>query len=153
VITIEQSGRVISLTREESIKLLALIKVAYPTAYKDMDRETKLATVNMWQMSFPTVPYVIMEMAFNSFRLKSKYPPTVAEMVDELRNSYYSAVLNANVAQGMGDSDTYRRCLYVMDHTSRFRDSNDSVNYGGISEAMLSAHEERAMLTEGDTAW
>jgi hypothetical protein len=141
------------MTREESIKLLALIKVAYPTAYKDMDRETKLATVNMWQMSFPTVPYVIMEMAFNSFRLKSKYPPTVAEMVDELRNSYYSAVLNANVAQGMGDSDTYRRCLYVMDHTSQFRDSNDSVNYGGISEAMLAAHEDRAMLTEGESAW
>lgn len=141
------------MTREESIKLLALIKVAYPTAYKDMDKESKLATVNMWQMSFPTVPYVIMEMAFNSFRLKSKYPPTVAEMVEELRDSYYNAVLNANVAQGMGDSDTYRRCLFVMDHTSRFRDSNANINYGGISDAMLAAHEERAMLTEGGTTW
>ena len=141
------------MTREESIKLLALIKVAYPTAYKDMDKETKLATVNMWQMSFPTMPYVIMEMAFNSFRLKSKYPPTVAEMIEELRNTYYDAVLNANVAQGIGDSDTYRRCLYVMDHTSRLRGSNVSLNYGGISEAMLAAHEERAMLTEGETTW
>lgn len=137
------------MTREESIKLLALIKVAYPTAYKDMDRETKLATVNMWQMSFPTVPYVIMEMAFNRFRLNSKYPPTVAEMIEELRNCYYNAVLNANVAQGMGDSDTYRRCLFVMDHTSRFRVSDVSVNYGGISDAMLAAHEDMMMLGEG----
>ena len=35
------------MTREESIKLLALIKVAYPTAYKDMDNASKQATVNI----------------------------------------------------------------------------------------------------------
>lgn len=136
------------MTREESIKLLALIKVAYPTAYKDMDRETKLATVNMWQMSFPTVPYVIMEMAFNSFRLKSKYPPTVAEMIEELRNLHYCAMVDANVAKNIGDHEAFRRCLFVMDHTSRLRDSDTNINYVGISDAMLAAHEERAMLAD-----
>ena len=39
----------------------------------------------MWQMSFPDVPYPIMEQAFNHFRMASKFPPTVAEMVEELK--------------------------------------------------------------------
>ena len=138
------------MTREESIKLLALIKVAYPTAYKDMDKESKLATVNMWQMSFPTVPYVIMEMAFERFRRKSKYPPTVAEMVEELRDLHYCAIGDANVAQNMGDLETFRRCLFVMDHTSHIRYNEADVDYRCIGENMLSQHEdERMMLEEG----
>lgn len=91
------------MNREESIKLLALIKVAYPSAYKDMDKETKLATVNMWQTTFPSVPYTIMEMAFNRFRMTSKFPPTVAEMAEELVNVYYQALEGAMNAKTVGD--------------------------------------------------
>ena len=91
------------MNREESIKLLALIKVAYPTAYKDMDKETKLATVNMWQTTFSSVPYAIMEMAFNRFRMTSKFPPTVAEMAEELVNVYYQALEGAASSQAVGD--------------------------------------------------
>lgn len=141
------------MTREECIKLLALIKVAYPTAYKDMDRETKLATVNMWQMSFPSVPFVIMEMAFDRFRRKSKYPPTVAEMIEELQGLYYASMLNANVAQGIGDHDTFKRCNFVMYHTSpsNLRSSDVAIDYRQISDDMLIAHDERPMLMEGES--
>ena len=51
------------MNKTEATKLLALIKIAYPTAYRDMDDASKVATVNMWQMSFPDVPYPIMEQA------------------------------------------------------------------------------------------
>ena len=59
------------MNKQEAVKLLALIKVAYPTAYRDMDDATKKATVSMWQMSFPDIPYPIMEQAFNHFRMVS----------------------------------------------------------------------------------
>ena len=78
------------MNKQEAIRLLALIKVAYPTAYKDMDQASKQATVNMWHMSFSDVPYPIMEQAFNHFRMVSKFPPTVAEMVEELKGIYYA---------------------------------------------------------------
>ena len=141
------------MTREESIKLLALIKVAYPTAYKDMDKDSKLATVNMWQMSFPRTPFVIMEMAFERFRRKSKFPPTVAEMIEELRDLHYTAIGDANMAQGIGDHETFKRCMFVMDHTSGLRISDVAIDYRCIGEDMLAGHEERAMLAEGGTAW
>lgn len=138
------------LTREESIKLLALIKVAYPTAYKDMDKDSKLATVNMWQMSFPTVPYIIMEMAFERFRRKSKFPPTVAEMVEELRDLYYSSMIDANVAKNFDDHETFRRCMFVMDHTAHLRSSDIAVDYRRIGDDMLVGREdELRLLGEG----
>ena len=84
------------MNKQEAVKLLALIKIAYPTAYRDMDDESKKATVNMWQMSFPDVPYPIMEQAFNHFRMVSKFPPTVADIVEALRHIYYHATEGAS---------------------------------------------------------
>ena len=137
-----------ALTREESIKLLALIKVAYPTAYKDMDRDSKLATVNMWQMSFPSVPYVIMEMAFDRFRRKSKFPPTVAEMVEELQGVYYSSMLDAHMAKNLGDHETFKRCRYVMDQTSHLLGNEVAIDYSRIGDNMLLQYDNERMKLE-----
>lgn len=109
------------MNREEAIKLLALIKVAYPTAYKDMDNASKQATVNMWQTSFSRVPYPIMEMAFNRFRMVSKFSPTVAEMAEELKNLYYQAFEEASQAKLFGTKDELQRYLLVMEHTKEYQ--------------------------------
>ena len=107
------------MNKQEAIQLLALIKVAYPTAYKDMDQASKLATVNMWASSFPDMPYPIMEQAFNHFRMHSKFPPTVAEMVEELKHIHYQAL---------------KQCMSVMSLTSRYK---DSYYLGGLNMANL----------------
>lgn len=117
------------MNKQEAIKLLALIKVAYPTAYKDMDNASKQATVSMWQMSFPDVPYPIMEQAFNHFRMISKFPPTVAEMVEELRNIYHQATEYALVCKSLGDHETAQRYWAIMDCIARYK-NND--NLGGL---------------------
>ncbi len=109
------------MNREESIKLLALIKVAYPAAYKDMDKETKLATVNMWQTTFPYVPYPIMEMAFNRFRMASKFPPTVAEMATELVNVHHQATEEALIAHSIGDDENLRLYREIMRITEPYK--------------------------------
>lgn len=109
------------MNREESIKLLALIKVAYPAAYKDMDKETKLATVNMWQTTFKSVPYAIMEMAFNRFRMTSKFPPTVAEMAEELVNVYYQALEGAMNSQALGDKESLSLYSGIMRVTEPYK--------------------------------
>ena len=109
------------MNREESIKLLALIKVAYPAAYKDMDKETKLATVNMWQTTFPSVPYPIMEMAFNRFRMASKFPPTVADMALELVNVHHQALEEALISHSRGDNESLRYYREVMRITEPYK--------------------------------
>ena len=113
------------MTKQEAIKLLALIKVAYPTAYKDMDQASKQATVNMWAGSFPDVPYPIMEQAFNHFRMVSKFPPTVAEMVEELKHIHYQALENAMIFKTLGNDEEVEQYRAIMACTSRYKDSSN----------------------------
>lgn len=110
------------MTLEESIKLLALIKLAYPTSYRDIDKETKLATVNMWQRNFGGVHFSIMEMALDHFVKKSKFPPTIAEMCDELKSIYYEAMQNVMCLE---DGEKRNLNKYIMQQTECFIKRND----------------------------
>ena len=122
------------MNKQEAVKLLALIKIAYPTAYRDMDEASKKATVNMWQMSFPDVPYGIMEQAFNHFRMVSKVPPTVAEMVEELKHIYFQATEGAFIHKVLEDWETVEKYRLVMEYTARYKDDN---NLGGLNIGSL----------------
>lgn len=110
------------MTKQEAAKLLSLIKLSYPTAYRDIDKETANATVNMWAMSFPDVPYPIMEQAFNHFRMVSKFPPTVAEMVEELKQIHYQATTLALLHRNMDNEEEVRHFQAIMSVTSRYKD-------------------------------
>lgn len=112
------------MNKQEAVKLLALIKIAYPTAYRDMDEASKKATVSMWQMSFPDVPYPIMEQAFNHFRMVSKFPPTVAEMVEELRYIYHQATEKALACKSLGDHERAKQYWAIMDCTARYKNND-----------------------------
>lgn len=123
------------MNKAEATKLLALIKIAYPTAYRDMDDISKKATVNMWQVSFPDVPYALMESAFNHFRMVSKFPPTVAEMVEELKQLHYQATELALISKGLGDEERVNQYRAIMDCTYRFKEMDGfwgQVNGGGL---------------------
>lgn len=104
-----------------------------------MDEASLNATVTMWEETFPSTPYVIMEMAFERYRRKSKFPPTVAEMVEELKSIHYKATGDAlTYASVGGNSKFVDRCRWVADNTSIFaRGDTDSINYGVVSDKML----------------
>lgn len=110
------------MTKQEAAKLLSLIKLSYPTAYRDIDSQTANATVMMWASSFPEVPYPIMEQAFNHFRMVSKFPPTVAEMVDELKQIHYQATELALIHKSLGNEEEVRQYRAVMEVTSRYKE-------------------------------
>lgn len=140
------------MNREESIKLLALIEVAYPTAYRGMDKEIKLATVNMWQTTFPSVPYQIMEMAFNRFRMTSKFPPTVAEMAEELVNVHYQALEGAMEAYALGDKDSSIIYSEVMRITRPYKDGSYKDASMTSLKGMLAGGSLADVLSDGKDA-
>ena len=113
------------MNKQEATKLLALIKIAYPTAYRDMGDVSTKATVNMWQVSFPDVPYALMENAFNHFRMVSKFPPTVAEIVEELRKINHQATELALICKQLGDDARVRQYKSIMACTARFKDMDN----------------------------
>ena len=122
------------MNKQEATRLLALIKLSYPNAYRDMDDASKKATVNMWHMSFPEVPYQIMEQAFNHFRMVSKFPPTVAEMVDELRHIHFQAEEGVIISNMLGDRATVDKYRQIMECTQKYTDARKlgGLNLNGI---------------------
>ena len=122
------------MTLEESIKLLALIKLAYPNSYKDIDKDTQLATVNMWQRNFSTVPFSIMELALDHFVKASKFPPTIADMCDELRGIHYEAWENILC---LDDGERRNLNKYIMQQTECFTERNDHrINYNNVQNLL-----------------
>ena len=138
------------MNKQEATKLLALIKIAYPTAYRDMDEASKKATVNMWQMSFADMPYPIMEQAFSHFRMVSKFPPTVAEMVEELKHIHNQAVEGALINKSMGNQEMVAQYRLVMAYTARYKDGNlGGPNIGALVGRIGGGDYER-LGTSGD---
>ena len=139
------------MNKQEATQLLALIKVAYPTAYKDMDVATKKSTVNMWAGSFPDVPYPIMEQAFNHFRMASKFPPTVAEMVEELKHIHYHATEQALLQKTLGNDDGVKHFKAIMDITYRYKDnSNLGLQLGSLPNLITGGEQYARLGTSAD---
>ena len=118
------------MDKYEAAMLLELIKLSYPAAYRGMEDKWKIATINMWASSFPDVPYPIIEQAFNHYRMSHKFPPTVAEMVEELRHIYYEATEGAMVSKGLDNQEMVDRYRMVMAYTARYKDTD---NLGGLN--------------------
>ena len=128
------------MTTEESIKLLAIIKLAYPNSYKDIDKDTQIATVNMWQHNFDTVPFEIMELALDHFIKASKFPPTISDICDELKSIYFEARQNLF----MLDNGEELRNLYkqIMQCTERFNGRHDHrINYNKAQNLLNSVNQ------------
>lgn len=124
----------LTMTKKEAAMLLELIKLSYPAAYRDMEDKWKIATINMWASSFPDVPYPIIEQGFNHYRMSHKFPPTVAEMVEELRHIYYEATEYALVQKGLGNQEMVDRYRLVMAYTARYKDIE---TLGGLNISSL----------------
>ena len=137
------------MNREEATKFLALIKVAYPKAYRNMDNDSLIATVNMWHSTFSDTPYPIMEIALDHFRKTSEFEPTVAGIYKELKNLHYAAlgdVLTSN------EETKVNLGRYIMQHTSRFKDENAGryeINYKSLIKKFKSTD---VKLLEGGQA-
>ena len=110
------------MTYKESVKFLALIKLSYPNSYKDIDKDTQLATVNMWQRAFENVPFAIMEIALDHFVKLSKFPPTIADICEKLKRIHSHALLNL---LSDGDSSTRDINLFIVEHTKYFNELDD----------------------------
>ena len=122
------------MTQEESIKLLALIKLAYPNSYKDIDKDTQIATVNMWRRAFIDTPFCIVEMALDSFVRESKFPPTIADITERLQSIHDEATLNF---LSTGDGQRREAYRYIMNATERYIGRNENIIHPNMIENLL----------------
>lgn len=79
------------MTREETIKILAILKAAYPNSYKNMTKEEASGTVTVWAMQFATIPAEVVMVAVNKLISTSPFPPAICEVKERIRSLYWEA--------------------------------------------------------------
>ena len=86
------------MTREETIKILAILKAAYPNSYKNMTKEEASGTVTVWAMQFANIPAEIVMIAINKLISTSPFPPAICEVKKKIGGLYWESweILNKN---------------------------------------------------------
>lgn len=105
------------MTDMEAAKLLELICIAYPYAYRDFDARHRQATVRMWASSFSQVPYCFIEECFNRYRMENRYAPTVADINLELRALRREAQTAMDIHRQLGNRDMEQHFRRIVDST------------------------------------
>ena len=72
------------MTRQEALTVMAMLKTAYPTFYKDLSKEDINAAVNLWATMFADDPAYIVTEAVKSLMCTLKYPPTIADVKEKI---------------------------------------------------------------------
>ena len=79
------------MTRDETIKLLSILKAAYPNFYKDMSRDTANGTINIWASQFAKYPASVVMIAVNKLISLNTFPPSINEVKEKIRSLYWEA--------------------------------------------------------------
>jgi hypothetical protein len=72
------------MNKTETIKILAIIKVAYPKFFVSTDESEARLQVDTWQDLFVTEPYKLVEQAIKSLMCTLKFPPTIADVKEKI---------------------------------------------------------------------
>jgi hypothetical protein len=86
------------MTREETIKVLAILKSAYPNSYKNMSEEEANGTVTVWAVQFTDIPVDLVMIAINKIISNSPFPPAISEVKEKIKSLYWEVweILNCN---------------------------------------------------------
>ena len=80
------------MTREETIKVMSVLKAAYPNFYKNMSKDEAIGVINLWTIQLGDMPVDIVMIAINKIIATSKWPPAIAEIKDKIKSMYYEAI-------------------------------------------------------------
>lgn len=79
------------MTRQEAIKILAVLKAAYPNFYKGMTKEEAQGTISVWATQFNSMPAAVVMLAVNKLISTNTFPPSISEVKERIRSLYWEA--------------------------------------------------------------
>lgn len=113
------------MTREETIKMLAILKAAYPSSYKGMTKEEANGTIAIWTMQFADMPADIVLMALNKAISTSQFPPAISEVKKKISHLHWEAYEMISTAKGELAKEEIAKYQRIYELTNRMRISTD----------------------------
>ena len=98
------------MTKQEAVKILAILTAAYPNAYKHMTADEANGVVAIWAIQFADVPADIVFMALNKAISGCKFPPSIAEIKSRISSLHWEAYEAMNAKRLVNEPiDEYKR--------------------------------------------
>lgn len=79
------------MTKEEAIKILSILKAAYPNSYKGITKDEANGIIGIWAVQFIDIPYDIVSIAVQKAISTNTFPPTISEVKEKIHNLYGEA--------------------------------------------------------------
>nr|DAJ98122.1 MAG TPA: replisome organizer [Caudoviricetes sp.] len=79
------------MTRDEAIKILSILKAAYPNSYKGMSKDEANGVVMIWTTQFAKFPANVVLIAVNKLISSSPFPPAISEVRKTMLGMYYES--------------------------------------------------------------
>ena len=129
------------MTKKETLQILAILKAAYPSSYNGMTKEELSGTVAVWMIQFADMPADIVLMALQKHISTNKFPPSIAEIKEKLRNIRYEAEREMSKCYGEEPfpQETYDKFSRIFNHTYDY--SGFRLSEPKISQLMLQNHQ------------
>ena len=88
------------MDRQQTVKVLSVLKAAYPHAFKDLTRIDAEAMINLWEMMFSADPYEEVNAAVAALIATRSvgFSPTVGEVKEQLRKLHTKEEIDENSA-------------------------------------------------------
>lgn len=77
------------MDREETSKILSIVKSSYPTSFKDMSKGDMVRMLSIWERKFQSVPADLVLIVVDELISVSKFPPSIAEVTEKLNDIYW----------------------------------------------------------------
>lgn len=111
------------MTKDETLRVLAILKAAYPSSYNGMTKREANGTVAVWCTQFADVPVDIVLMAVQKLISTNKFPPAISEVKDKIGSIHYEAyemLYSSNIRELLSDEAKmqYQR---IYDATKDFK--------------------------------
>ena len=138
------------MTREETIKVLAILKSAYPNSYKNMSEEEANGTVTVWAVQFTDIPVDLVMIAINKIISNSPFPPAISEVKEKIKSLYWEVweILNCNkIIRTLTDEQEvkYRKLFDILGSIR-----NDSNSEPTIRELVEGGNYNNLKFLQGD---
>lgn len=87
------------MTKQETAKMMAVLKTAYPRYYAGKSESEQREAWNLWHMMLGEYEYGVVAAAVKALIATLKYPPTIADVTEKIRM--------LTVPEGMDESEAW----------------------------------------------
>lgn len=120
------------MTRDETLKIMAVLKATYPNFYKDMTRRDAEGVVALWTDMFSEDSYNAVAAAVKAFIASDSkgFPPVVGQVKQRVTELASAKTLPGNVSRGSEKEATWMRRYINVDHGGLGRISRYAREHG-----------------------